>query len=110
MSTIANLTIHCHNAELLSSFWAQALGWDRKVGADGSASLTDPSAPNTIWYLENVADLEPATGRWHVDLKAQGRPEAEIDRLLNAGATQVNQFPGWTVLADPEGNRFCVLH
>ncbi|WP_372490287.1 VOC family protein [Nocardioides bruguierae] len=56
MSTIANLTIHCRDAETLSAFWATALGWKRET-ADGSATLTDPDARHSAWYLENASDL-----------------------------------------------------
>lgn len=108
MSTIANLTIHCRDAEALSAFWATALGWNRET-ADGSATLTDPDARHSAWYLENVSDPGAAHGRWHVDLAAQGDHDGEVARLVAAGATEVRQHDSWTVLADPEGNHFCAL-
>ncbi|AKK07805.1 hypothetical protein CTEST_01730 [Corynebacterium testudinoris] len=68
------------------------------------------------WVFVPVPEPKAVKNRLHLDLAAhvsQDR-EAEIDRLLRLGATRVNvgqdeEAVTWTVLADPEGNEFCVL-
>ena len=106
--TVANLTIHCANAARLAAFWATALRWTPQID-NGSATLTDPSGEQTSWYFEDVDVIEHAPGRLHLDLDSAGRHDEEVTRLLTAGASTAAQYDGWTVLADPEGNLFCVL-
>ncbi|MCM0622895.1 VOC family protein [Nocardioides bruguierae] len=69
--------------------------------------MCQPS-PTTTPGLSRHA-LGAAHGRWHVDVDAQEDHDAEVARLVAAGATEVRQHGSWTVLADPEGNHFCVL-
>ena len=68
-----------------------------------------------LWMTGFLVVPEPKTvkNRLHFDLNATDRDqEAELQRLLDLGATQVDIGQGevsWHVLADPEGNRFCVV-
>jgi Glyoxalase-like domain len=115
---IAQLTIDVHDVSLQSSFWSEALGLRIDAGDDGSAKLYPPedAPPNelTIW-LQPVTDGKQEKLRLHLDLRpVDGDVEAEVRRLEDLGASRADVGQtgdeGFTVLADPEGNEFCVLH
>jgi hypothetical protein len=110
-------TLDVNDVELMATFWSSALGYRADIGGDGSAKLyppadAPPDAP-TVW-LQGVAQPKLGKNRGHPDLRPRGDDvEAEVRRLLALGAThadvgQTGQEP-FVVLADPEGNEFCVL-
>ena len=115
---IAQLTLDVHDVDAQSRFWSQALGMDADTGEDGASKLYPPAdaagwAP-TIW-LQPVDERKQEKVRLHLDLRpGDGDVEAEVDRLLGLGATRADVGQTgeerFTVLADPEGNEFCVLH
>jgi catechol 2,3-dioxygenase-like lactoylglutathione lyase family enzyme len=115
---IAQLTIDVHDVELQSRFWSEALGLRPDLGEDGDATLYPPAdAPPdqvTLW-LQPVTDGKQEKLRLHLDLRPDdGDVEGEVERLLGLGARRADVGQsgdeGFTVLADPEGNEFCVLH
>ena len=115
---IAQLTFDVLDIDAQSRFWSQALGMDAHTGDDGVSKLHPPgdareSGP-TIW-LQPVTDRKQEKLRLHLDLRpSDGDVETEVARLLGLGATRADVGQqgdeGFTVLADPEGNEFCVLH
>jgi Glyoxalase-like domain len=117
-SRLIQWTLDVHDADVMADFWSQALGYDRRrVGEDGSVSLLPPrGAPPevpTLW-LQNCAEGKDAKNRNHPDLRPiDGDVEAEVARLIELGARRVDVGQtgdeGFVVLADPEGNEFCVL-
>ncbi|MEV0732186.1 VOC family protein [Polymorphospora sp. NPDC050346] len=103
----------------LGRFWAEALGWvPRSVpGATSVAPAgfvwTDPDAPVCVDVIA-VPDPEAVTYRTHLDLATTSAAHQTelVARLRELGATPADVGQGdvpWTVLADPEGNVFCVL-
>jgi glyoxalase superfamily protein len=115
---IAQLTIDVHDVGLQSSFWSEALGLRPDLGEDGDAKLYPPDdAPPdqvTLW-LQPVTDRKREKLRLHLDLRPDdGDVEGEVERLLGLGARRADVGQsgdeGFTVLSDPEGNEFCVLH
>ena len=120
-SFVAHTTVDCHNAYDLSEWWKGLLGY---VDLDGDPNepgheecmIRDPDSGHQILFLE-VPDEELPPKRIHFDLRPrEGTRDEEIERVLGLGATQVDdqrgQYgpgTGWVVLADPEGNQFCVL-
>jgi catechol 2,3-dioxygenase-like lactoylglutathione lyase family enzyme len=113
---IAQCTLDVEDLDLMVSFWSAALGYEVEQGDDGSAKLWPPGQPSaaapTIW-LQGSGTAKRGKNRLHLDLVADAEPEGEIRRLLNLGARHVDVgqtgTEGFTVLADPEGNEFCVL-
>lgn len=103
----------------LGRFWAEALGWGMDSEAPGVTNLEpvgfswpDPSAV----CIDLVAVPDPATVRYRVHLDLATTSDAHhaelVARLKELGATPADVGQGdvpWTVLADPEGNVFCVL-
>src|SRR5918995_960896 len=109
---LANVTFDCDDVLKVAEFWSAALG--RSLDPDASEffasiGLTDDDSPN--WFFAKVPEAKVAKNRVHVDLAADDR-EAEIARLVDLGATRGQDHDewghSWTVMADPEGNEFCV--
>lgn len=101
-----------------ATFWARALGWE--PSADGLEALARPPGfayPGTSAVpLVFVPVPEPKTvkNRIHLDLASASLDDqaATVERLLGLGATRIDIGQGdvpWVVLADPDGNEFCVL-
>ena len=114
---IAQWTIDVQDVGRMASFWAAALGYRAEQGDDGSAKLyPPPNAPPdvpTVW-LQGSGTGKVGKNRNHPDLRpADGDVEAEVDRLIALGASRVDvgqqDSDPFVVLADPEGNEFCVL-
>jgi hypothetical protein len=87
----------------LGRFWAAALGLEVVALVDGDVALRGPSPQHSVWI---TAAREPKTvkNRMHLDVYA-----SSVDDLLALGATAVQEFPRWTVMADPEGGEFCAF-
>jgi hypothetical protein len=118
VARIAQLALDVRDVEVEARFWSEALGMVADLGGDGDGMLSPPQdAPawmQTI-YLQSVAEGKQQKLRLHLDLRPQdGDVEREVERLIGLGATRVDVGQsgeeGFTVLADPEGNEFCVIH
>ncbi|GAA3639380.1 VOC family protein [Streptomyces iranensis] len=117
---ISELILDCADPERLAAFWSEVLGYvelDRED--DGSIEIGPPDAgfgglqPTLV--LSPSSDPRPEKLRLHLDVNATDRDQdAELERLLALGArpADVGQTgtENWHVLADPEGNEFCLLH
>jgi hypothetical protein len=95
----------------LGRWWANALGWVVTFEADEEYEIR--SAPDRLPGLVfvPVRDSKVTKNRLHLDFRPDDQT-AEVDRLLALGAHRVDGGQGeqrWVVLADPEGNEFCVL-
>jgi predicted enzyme related to lactoylglutathione lyase len=110
-----NLVIECANARRLADFWLAALGWAEAYASGDEIGIEAPDDPDdripamVFWRTGNP---RPAKNRLHVDLRASDLT-ATVDRLVALGATPADagqpSNARWAVLADPEGNVFCVL-
>ena len=111
-STLVEIVVDCADAERLAEFWCAVLGWhvvDRDEGAVEIAG--DDGGPTLLFDL--APDAKTGKNRIHLDVQARdGDQEAEVERVTALGATPVDIGQGdvpWVVLADPEGNEFCIL-
>ncbi|MPV36437.1 VOC family protein [Georgenia subflava] len=112
-SVIAALAIDAHDVHRVADFWAAALGWAVVEEDEGVVSIA-PTGGGLGIDVVPVPEAKTVKNRLHLDLRADGSTQAaEVERLLGLGATRadVGQGPdvSWVVLADPEGNEFCVL-
>lgn len=116
---IAVVAIDARDPGPVADFWAAALGWEAWP-EEGGVSLAPPGCAGPSGVGGPIIDVMPVPegktvkNRLHLDLRAVDSTQAEeVDRLLALGATRVDvgQDPdaSWVVLADPEGNEFCVL-
>ena len=107
------LTIDCTDLQLVANFWEQALGYRRSYQDDTEVALESPDgSTSTDLLILRVPDSKQVKNRLHLDLRPDDR-DAEVARLQELGATRVDigqsGDESWVVLADPEGNEFCVL-
>ena len=105
------VVVHSNDPTTLGTWWAEALGWV-VVYASADEFEIRP-APDRLPGLDFVRLDEPrrAKSRLHLDFRPDDR-DAEVARLVAHGAERVDIGQGdrpWVVLADPEGNEFCVL-
>jgi len=84
-------------------FWAAVLRRTWKVQDDGDGVLTGATKGHTVW-VSGVPESKTVKNRVHLDIYA--RSLASLEAL---GATEVEAFPRWTVMADPEGGEFCAF-
>jgi Glyoxalase-like domain len=108
-SYIKNVTFDCADALVVARFWAAALGTDMDEDSTSDKAFVEAAGwggPN-MWF-NRVPEPKTAKNRLHLDLRAPDTIEAEVDRLVSLGATVVRADDGLTVMADPEGNEFCV--
>jgi Glyoxalase-like domain len=101
----------------LASFWQVALGWRRTFEEDDEVALEPPEGSREDGVVPDllflrVPEEKAAKNRLHLDLRPEDQA-AEVARLEALGATRadVGQGPdvSWLVMADPDGNEFCVL-
>lgn len=108
-----HIVIDTHDLPGLARFWTQALGW-RVLSERDQEIVIGPgeNAPVGICFMP-VSGEKTVKNRVHLDLTTSAADrDAEIGRLLALGAQRVDigqtGQESWTVLADPEGNEFCV--
>ena len=121
---IASVTFDCADALTVGRFWSAALGrpLDPNATSDfatiGFAGRRDTVGWATVdhdddptWMFVKVPEPKTAKNRMHLDVMSVD-PEAEVARLVGFGATRVADMEEygyeWTVMADPEGNEFCL--
>ena len=105
-----NIVVDCHDPERVAGFWSQALDLPLHGPHDGEWWLEPGGDLPDILFLE-VPEAKSVKNRVHLDLRPDDQA-AEVERLLALGARHVDigqRDVSWVVLADPEGNEFCVL-
>ena len=106
------VVVDARDPRALARWWADALGWIVTYEDDNEIEIR-PAADVTpgLLFLP-VADERVAKNRLHLDFRPDDQA-AEVERLLALGAARMDIGQGtdapWVVLADPEGNEFCVL-
>ena len=114
---IGELVLECRDPESLARFWCEVLDFvvlDRDHGAIEIGPRAGFGGPQPTIILSPTDDPPRAKSRLHLDVNATDRDQdAELARLLALGArpADVGQTgqESWHVLADPEGNEFCIL-
>ena len=126
------LTIDANDPALLARFWARALGYQPVPPAEPETTwhalyrarlgdrpafndrLFDPAGLRPPIWFQPVPETKAGKNRLHFDLAPpiRGDQHGEVDRLVSLGATRIDIGQGevsWVVMADPDGNEFCVL-
>jgi catechol 2,3-dioxygenase-like lactoylglutathione lyase family enzyme len=126
-SRFTEIVIDAHDPDRLARFWAEVLGYHvtavEEYGVEIAAWEADPpdlrerlrrepGVPTLVFI--RVPEGKTVKNRLHIDVSPTDRStEEEVERLLALGATRADVGQqgdeSWTVLADPEGNEFCVL-
>lgn len=118
-SRAANFCIDAHDPYAQTLWWAHVLDDFAVVESDEMAPGDEECGlrgPGGRWLLFlKVPEAKTVKNRMHICLRPTDRTtDEEVDRLIGLGATMVDDLRGgedtsWAVLADPEGNEFCVL-
>lgn len=136
MAHTFQVTFDCHDLTVMTQFWALALAYEEQPPPAGHASwaewaieqgipqddwrgaLVDPEGSGPRLFFQPVPEPKGAKNRIHLDVTVTrpGAPSAErreqieahVTRCLGAGASVLTRFEDYVVLADPEGNEFCI--
>ncbi|MGQ0825364.1 MAG: VOC family protein [Actinomycetota bacterium] len=113
---VSTLCVDAADPVALAHWWAALLGWDVTDEEDDEVGIEPPAgspergvSPELLFV--RVPDAKVVKNRLHLDLRPADR-DAEVARAEALGATRVDIGQGeqtWVVLADPEGNEFCIL-
>jgi catechol 2,3-dioxygenase-like lactoylglutathione lyase family enzyme len=117
MFTIQHITVDCRDPYELARFWSAVTGWpvsDQDSPGDDEVAIepAEPGVPELLFV--RVPEAKAGKNRVHLDLVPRTRTrDEEVARLRELGAALVDDQRGesgrgWVVLADPEGNEFCV--
>ncbi|HEY0493236.1 MAG TPA: VOC family protein [Candidatus Dormibacteraeota bacterium] len=106
----SNIVIDCEDPEKVARFWGRALELKLNGPHDGEWWLEPGGDIPDVLFLK-VPESKSVKNRVHLDFRP-GDQLAEVERLLSLGARRVDigqRDVPWVVMADPEGNEFCVL-
>lgn len=108
------VVMDCGDPCALATFWSEALGYELTECDDDIASIEDPSGTGPSILFQRVPEAKSVKNRVHFDLNVGGGDlEIAVAQLVSLGARKVDDREGidrwWVVLADPEGNEFCVV-
>jgi hypothetical protein len=125
-SRLTEIVVDCGDPFAQAAFWAAALDYHAVRSEDGQVEIGPweqeppdlaeqvrmaPGVPTLVFVT--VPEGKTVKNRLHLDVRPVDRPhEAEVERLIGLGARRADVGQGarpWVVLADPEGNEFCVL-
>jgi catechol 2,3-dioxygenase-like lactoylglutathione lyase family enzyme len=125
-SRLTEIVVDCRDPAAQATFWAAALGYHVVRAEEGQVEIAPwereppdlaervrraPGAPALVFVT--VPEAKTVKNRLHLDVRpVDGSHELEVERLVALGARRADIGQGevpWVVLADPEGNEFCVL-
>jgi predicted enzyme related to lactoylglutathione lyase len=112
---MADLTfvLDCNELDRAATFWSAALDYREDFRGEPYAVLLPRAGPGSVLVLQQVTEPKQGKNRMHMDLHVDA-VEPEVERLLTLGATPVGdgvheeQPFRWQIMADPDGNEFCV--
>jgi predicted enzyme related to lactoylglutathione lyase len=106
--------LDCADPDRLAGFWSAALGYTNKGRAGNYVMLVDDGGARPQILLQQVSQPKLGKNRMHLDIDLPEPVDAEVARLETLGARRLGAQPfeehgmRWFVMADPEGNEFCV--
>jgi hypothetical protein len=113
---VTELLIDCRDPRALAAWWCDVLGYriEDEDEDDGAIAILGGPGSGPVLVFQPVPEEKTVKNRLHLDLNATDQDQAaELERLLGLGARQVDVGQrgdeSWHVLADPEGNEFCLL-
>jgi hypothetical protein len=107
-----DLCIDANDARALADWWCTAMGYTLRLGTKGEldgkwiGAIEDPTGGGPLIWINQVDEAKTLKNRLHFDV------DGDVQELLGLGATLVRTQDDdiqWTILADPEGNEFCVF-
>jgi predicted enzyme related to lactoylglutathione lyase len=110
-TSIFTITIDCANPKLLATFWSELLDYKITFEEDDEVAIERSDEVRPAVLFIRVPDKKTVKNRIHLDLNPDDQ-DAEVRRAKALGASEVDigqKDVSWVVLADPEGNEFCIL-
>lgn len=112
---VSEIVIDCADHETVVAFWLEAMGGYRRIEVNEQYVAIAPDEPangRPAILFQRVPEPKVGKNRVHLDLRGESMRD-EVERLTRLGATAVaerslGEHARWTVMADPEGNEFCV--
>jgi predicted enzyme related to lactoylglutathione lyase len=104
--------INCDGSQETGYFWSKALAWPLVWDQDLETAIQSPLGGTKIAWGGPPVAPKTAKNRMHLHLAPEQDQQVEVDRLVSLGATRIDIRQGdvsWVVLADPDGNEFCLL-
>ena len=112
-SVLTEVVVDAVDPERLAGFWAEVLGWERTGAYEGVIEIAGADNARPTLVFVPVDSAKATKNRVHLDVNPAGCDQGEeLARLVALGAVEVDVGQGeqtWVVLADPEGNEFCLL-
>ncbi len=112
-SRFTELVVDAVDPECLARFWSAVLGWQPTGRYEGAVEIAASAGEGPSLTFVPVRDAKTSKNRLHIDVSPVGcDQDLEVERLIGLGARRVDVGQGeqtWVVLADPEGNEFCVF-
>ena len=113
VSRFSELCIDCSNPARLAEFWCEVLGYEITDQDEDSIEIAEgPGTMPTLLFIV-VPEGKTVKNRIHIDVSPRDREQdEEVARIEALGARRIDIGQGeasWVVMADPEGNEFCVL-
>jgi predicted enzyme related to lactoylglutathione lyase len=115
MAAKVDLVLDCADPEALAAFWTEALGYTSLGSAGSYVVLVDEAGEQPKLLLQRVDEPKAGKNRMHFDIETPA-VDAEVARLEALGARRLEadaieeHGTRWVVMADPEGNEFCVCN
>ena len=113
MAATMGLVLDCSDPDELAPFWSAALGYTILGGAGSYVMLVDTEGVGPKLLLQEVPEAKSSKNRMHLDIETPD-VETEASRLESLGARRLEagvrseHGTSWVIMADPEGNEFCV--
>lgn len=111
---LRNIAVDCNDLEAMTRFWSELLGYPVLARDETEALLAPSGDERPRLFFQTVPERPRSKNRLHIDLDVgDGELEPAVARAERLGARRVESFVGsdgygWWVLADPEGNQFCI--
>jgi hypothetical protein len=105
------VVVDARDPAVLGQWWADVLGWVIVNDSPGEFEIRPSAGQLPGLVFVPVPEAKESKNRLHLDFRPDDQ-QAEVERFLRSGARRVDigqGAPAWVVLADPEGNEFCVL-
>jgi predicted enzyme related to lactoylglutathione lyase len=115
MAARLGLVLDCAEPDTLAEFWSAAIGYVTLGGAGNYVVLVDETGRQPKLLLQRVEEPKAGKNRMHFDIETPTVDE-EVERLEGLGARRIvddaieEHGNRWVVMADPEGNEFCVCN
>ncbi|UXA12169.1 VOC family protein [Mycobacterium sp. SMC-8] len=107
----SEVCVDANDVRALAAWWSQVLGGPAEDTDDGDVVLRAPGGVGPDWLFLEVPEGKAVKNRIHFDFTPDDQ-DSEVERVIALGARRVDIGQGeqsWVVLADPEGNEFCIL-